>query len=326
MATLVLDRPNLELRADGAAIALYENGDRRGTVPLNLLERLVIQGNVRLDTSVLGRIADEGVATVLLSRRHGRRVAFLLGGLHSDASVRVAQCQLSFDRSWCDAWSRRVVRCKILGQTRFLRHALAARPDCRKPLVDALESLRAALSSVSGNDDIHAARVRGFEGAAAAAYFRGVSALFPESLGFAGRTRRPPRDPVNACLSLGYTLLHFEAVRACHAAGLDPLVGFYHRPAFGRESMACDLVEPVRARIDAWVWSLFRERQVRAESFTHDKGACVLNKAGRARFYECYEEAAVPMRRHLRRECGVLVRWLRRRGEPLFEAAESEEE
>jgi CRISPR-associated protein Cas1 len=43
-------------------------------------------------------------------------------------------------------------------------------------------------------------------------------------------------------------LLHFEAVRMAHAAGLDPLLGFYHRPAFGRESLACDLIEPPAPR------------------------------------------------------------------------------
>ena len=53
----------------------------------------------------------------------------------------------------------------------------------------------------------------------------------------------------------------------------DPLVGFFHRPAFGRESLACDIVEPLRPRIDEWVWQLFRTRLLRTDSFVEDKGA-----------------------------------------------------
>lgn len=326
MATLVLDRSGLELRSDGAALALYESGERRGTIALNLVDRVVIQGNVKLDTSVLARFAEAGIATVLLSRRHSSRVAFVLGAGHSDAAVRLAQYQLALDESWCNRWAARIVRAKTRGQLRLLRSALDQRPDCRKALTDAIASLKTTLLTLRDAPALEAARVRGVEGAAAAAYFRALTALFPDSLGFSGRNRRPPRDPVNACLSLGYTMLHFEAVRACHASGLDPLVGFYHRPAFGRESMACDLVEPLRARIDAWIWELFRTRALRAEGFVQDKGACLLNKSGRAHFYAAWEGPAAGLRRHLRRECAVLVRVLRRRGEPMLESTDEVEE
>ena len=94
-------------------------------------------------------------------------------------------------------------------------------------------------------------RLRGIEGAAAAAYFQGFTRLFPPSLEFTGRNRRPPRDPVNAVLSLSYTPLHFEAVQAVCAAGLDPLIGFYHELVFGRESLASDLIEPLWPKVDA---------------------------------------------------------------------------
>ncbi|TXF11473.1 CRISPR-associated endonuclease Cas1 [Pelomicrobium methylotrophicum] len=319
MATLVLDRSNLEVRADGAALALYEGGERRGTVPLNLIERVILQGAIRLDTAVLVRLAEEGVATVLLSRRQSRRVAFLLGPVHSDAAVRLGQYQLAMDAAWCGHWARRIVLGKVRAQARLLRDALAVRPDCRKALTDALSALEGTWVRLGGEGDVDPGRIRGMEGAAASAYFRGLVSLFPPSLGFCGRNRRPPRDPVNACLSLGYTLLHFEAVRACHMAGLDPLIGFYHRPAFGRESMACDLVEPLRPRVDGWVWRLFRERRLRGDHFVLDKGACLLHKAGREHFYQDYEAFVPPLRRLLRRECALLARRLKERGEPQLE-------
>ncbi len=161
--------------------------------------------------------------------------------------------------------------------------------------------------------------LRGIEGSAARAYFAGMAAVFAPALGFSGRNRRPPRDPVNACLSLGYTMLHLQAVQATQARGLEPLLGFYHRPAFGRESLASDLIEPLRPQVDRWVWQQFRDGNLRPEHFTHDRGACLLGKAGRQRFYGAWEAAAGPLRRWLRRTSGRLAASLRVDGEALLE-------
>jgi CRISPR-associated protein Cas1 len=227
MVTLVLDRNNLELRADGNAIAVYEGGERHGSIPLKLLERVVLQGTIRLDTGVLGRLAEAGVPTVLLGARSSRRVAILIGPAHNDATTRLAQFQKALDAGWRAAWSRRLVRAKAQGQLRLLRGALGERPEARKPLFDAVEQIQAVIRTLGEEQDsLDVDRLRGLEGACAAAYFRGFGALFADSLNFRGRNRRPPRDPVNAALSFAYTLLHFDAVRAAHAAGLDPMVGF----------------------------------------------------------------------------------------------------
>lgn len=319
MATLVLDNRALTLRIDGEALAFYEGGDRRGSLPLKLLERVILQGDLGLSAGVLTRLAENGAAVLLLSKRHSRRLALVLGPAHNDAAIRLAQAQLVTDADWCARWSRRQVLAKTRGQIRLLRQALEERPDCRKPLTDALASLDAAQTNLA---TAHAApspeRTRGIEGAAARAYFEGLVALFPPALEFTGRNRRPPRDPVNACLSLAYTLLHFEAVRAAHIAGLDPLLGFYHRPAFGRESLASDLIEPLRPRADGWVWQLFRQRLLRAEHFGRDADACLLGKAGREAFYQAYETFAQPARRLLRRQCRLLALHLKERGTPLL--------
>lgn len=88
-------------------------------------------------------------------------------------------------------------------------------------------------------------------------YFEGLTALFPAELGFTGRNRKPPRDPVNAALSLSYVLLYADAAIAAHQAGLDPFVGFLHKPEFGRHSLACDLMEPARPLVDRFVLDLF---------------------------------------------------------------------
>jgi CRISP-associated protein Cas1 len=164
-------------------------------------------------------------------------------------------------------------------------------------LTVALRRVESAIACVDAQPSI--AALRGLEGAAAAAYFGGFADLLPPALKFAGRNRQPPRDPVNVVLSLGYTLLQAEAVLALYGAGLDPFVGFYHALDFGRESLACDVVEPLRVEVDRHALALFRGETLRAEDFTQAEGACLLGKAGRARFYAAWEPVAERLRKAL---------------------------
>ncbi len=301
MGTLYLDRRNLSLRLDGKRLVIEEPEARPRGVPLALLERVVMQGGVQFDSGVLAALAEQGTSVICLSARHSRRTAMLLGPGHGDARRRLAQYQLAMDPLARLPFARRLIDGKLRAQIRLLEAAQEQRPDQRKPLHDGIHQIQKLLPTLADASDRDT--VLGLEGAAAAAHFSALTTLFPGSLNFTGRNRRPPRDPVNACLSLGYTLLHFEAVRAAHSAGLDPLLGFFHEPAYGRESLACDLIEPLRPRLDGWVWGLFRERSLRDHDFVIDKGACLLAKAGRQTFYASYESWVPTPRRYLRREC-----------------------
>lgn len=316
MSLLLLDRAQLEVKAEGDTLALYEAGVRRGTVPIKLIDRCVIQGaQTRFDSGVLMKLSEAGVTTMLMSPRSPRRVALVLGPQHNDAAVRLAQAARVMDDAWCCQWALGVVRAKLARQRRTLQHLQTARPDARKPLFDALQTLDAILQNLNNAHAPALDRLRGFEGAAARAYFGGLTGVFAPALNFTGRNRRPPRDPVNVCLSLGYTMLHLQAIQMCSGAGLDPLLGFYHRPAFGRESLASDLIEPLRPAVDLWAWELLRGRELREDHFSLDKGACLLGKAGRQVFYAEWEKQCAPWRRWLRRQTQGLARGLRQQGE-----------
>ena len=309
MSILVVDRAGMQLEHEAGALVLRQDGVRLRTVPGRLLERVVLHAGVRLDSSVLGALAEQGTSVIVLGGRRGQRNAHVVGGAHNDARARIAQCQLVGDEAYGTRWARAIVRAKLRGQRALLHRALRERADLRKPLVDAIARLQACERRLPEAAD--RAGVRGLEGAGAAAYFAAYTRLFASALAFAGRKRRPPPDPVNACLSLGYTLLHAEAERACWIAGLDPLVGFLHLPAHGRTSMACDLVEPWRAQVDRFVWALFRAETLRAEHFGRDGGAaCLLGKTGRSHFYREWAGLVGPLSRALRRHARLAARQL----------------
>lgn len=302
MGSLYLDRKNLGIKLDGQALALYEDGDRKGSVPLHLLDRVVLRGNVQLESRLLGALSERNIGLLVLSGRNTEATAMLAGRAHSDSSRRLGQYSISMDDDLRAPLARWLVLVKIRSQLRMLKRAMDDRPDLRHPLTAASQTLLGILGQLREEAvSLSLDSLRGYEGAAAAAYFGGFTRLFAPTLNFTGRHKRPPPDPVNACLSLGYTLLHYDAVRACHIVGLDSMLGFYHDISFGRESLACDLMEPLRPLMDGWVWQLFRQRELRAEHFSDDNGRCLMNKAGRQRFYAFYESHAAPARRLLRR-------------------------
>jgi CRISPR-associated protein Cas1 len=307
MSTLYLDRRGTSVVLEGRALALYVDDERQGTVPLHLLERVVMRSAVRIESSLLARLADAGVGVLIFGGRNASKQAVVLGGAGNDAARRIGQYRRFTDHAWCRAWSHRLVVGKLKGQMRLLRRAREARPDLRRALTESLTRVESARGRILREPSLPVGRLRGIEGAAASAYFTGFAHMLPESLGFSGRNRRPPRDPANAVLSLGYTLLHFEAVRACYAAGLDPMIGFFHEIDFGRESLASDVIEPLRPHVDAWAWDLFRHQVLRADDFRHEGDACLLGKHGRQRFYGEFEVLARPLRRLLRRLAGRLA-------------------
>lgn len=296
MGTLYIDRKDIHIKLDGNAIAFYANGKREGTVPINPIKRVVIVGSQTIETSVIRRLAAENISIIFLSGKQLRFGGMLHGRLHNNGILRVRQYQKSIS-DFPVEFAKELVERKISAQSTVLEDALSRRPDKRLALTSAiktLDSTRQRLKEIGMSIDT----IRGIEGGASAAYFSAYTELFADSLDFTGRNRRPPEDPVNAMLSLCYTLLHFELVREIEIIGLDPTIGFYHQFDYGRESLACDLVEPYRPAVEKFVYEIFRDRIFTARDFAEDdeRPGCYLKKARRKEFYPLYEEWAKQMR------------------------------
>jgi CRISPR-associated protein Cas1 len=324
MSSLYVDRKNVELKADGDALVFSENGERVGTVPMHSISRVFLRGDIKLNSGLLGKLGEHGIGVIVLSGRKGAP-SLLLGRPHNDAARRINQYRFSLDTDYCLRFSRAVVAAKLEGQLEFIRERKDASPVHRYPLSLCERRIESMLPQIDAQATIGA--LRGLEGAAAASYFEALSGILPESLGFQHRNRRPPRDPVNAALSLTYTLLHHEAALALYGAGLDPFIGFYHALDFGRESLACDVIEALRPQADRFVLALFRKETLTADDFSKTESGCLLGKAGRARYYTAYETQA----EHFRRELEAAVRDIARtiggaKEEDLDETEEEEEE
>lgn len=138
----------------------------------------------------------------------------------------------------------------------------------------------------------------GIEGTAAHYYFGHFAGMLKADEGkerpafdFTRRNRRPPRDPVNALLSLGYSLLVRDLTVVCHAIGFDPFIGFYHQPRFGRPALALDLMEGFRPLIvDSAVLFAINTGMVTPDDFLRAGESVALTARGRRGFLQAYEQ------------------------------------
>jgi CRISPR-associated protein Cas1 len=293
MTSLFVDRRDVHLELESSAIVFRENGERIGTVPIAPLTRVFLRGDVRLSASLLGKLGENGVGVVVLSGRQGKP-SLLLACPHNDARRRVEQIRKSMDAGFCLAFARDLIETKLSGQIDWFDEMRSANMQARYELTHAMNLLKEHRTRLCKVQNL--ASLRGLEGSAAHHYFAGLKAVVPESLHYKSRNRRPPRDPFNVLLSLTYTLAHAELSIALYGAGLDPYVGFYHRLDFGRESLAADLLEPIRPLTDRYCLRLIRRETITAEHFSTSEAGCLLGKAGRARYYTAYEEYSEVLR------------------------------
>lgn len=234
------------VRRRGERIRIVSRRKELANIPLAEIYELVLVGNITLTPAALGGLVDRGIDVVMLTHR-GRFRGRIHGGVSSNVRLRLGQYDLSRDPAGSLELAKRIVIGKIRNQrAQLMRHA--RRHGDSDALAVARSSLRAAAMRAERVDSLD--ELRGCEGSASAAYFRVFGHMLRgERFSFDGRNRRPPLDPVNALLSLGYTLLMNVVEGAVRAVGLDPWLGTLHSPLAGRASLACDLVEEFRAPI-----------------------------------------------------------------------------
>jgi CRISPR-associated protein Cas1 len=191
--------------------------------------------------------------------------------------------------------ARSIVLAKIANSRATLQRTRRNRPDSPGALKLEKATLRLAHQLRELGEDLPLDRLRGFEGEAARVYFSVFDQLISqqkEDFRFQSRTRRPPRDNVNALLSFLYTLLRADCEAALESVGLDPAVGFLHRERPGRPSLALDLMEELRSFLaDRVALSLVNQKQVTASGFkTAETGGVEMDDATRKTVLQAYQK------------------------------------
>ena len=276
--TLYVTSPNTYLSLDGENIVILKDESEILRIPLHNLEGIVAFGYTGASPALMGACAKRNIALSFM-KQSGKFLGRVVGEIKGNVTLRKTQYRLSDDVVESNKIARSFIMGKIYNARWVIERATrdyAARLDVDK-LKGVCKTLVNSLKSVEKCQDLE--QLRGFEGEAAAQYFRVLDDLIlqqKESFYFRSRNKRPPLDNVNAMLSFVYTLLAHDVAAALETVGLDPYVGFLHRDRPGRVSLALDMMEELRSvYADRFVISLINKREVNADGFTQKENGAV---------------------------------------------------
>lgn len=282
LQSLYVGQPGCWLTKEHDRVVVSRDHHVLASVPLGQLDQIAIMHNVMLSSALLLHCA----------KRH---VSVAIGG-HGPELVTLERGDLSEQRMWRAQWAAQdqpslqlmlasaFVHGKLHNSNTVLRRF--SRREGRAEIEPHLQAIERLATQLIRAADMH--QVRGLEGQGAKRYFAALRQLLPIGIDFAGRVRRPPRDPINVCLSLGYTVLATNLHTLVRTEGLNAHLGHLHASAAGSMALVSDLMEEFRAPVfDAVVLTLWRQGLLTDDDFEwadatdRDTLPCHLRSAGR---------------------------------------------
>ena len=288
---LYVQSAGAKIGRSGAELVVDTRDGEKRTVRITDTSHVALFGAVQISTQAIQDLCDRGIPIVYLSTG-GWFFGMTRGMDHKNVDLRRRQFAAAASTDKSLQLAKRLVTVKIRNCRTIIRRN-AADPPART-----LERLKEAVAKAEEASSLES--LLGIEGTAARLYFEAYGEMIRPpvedreanamTFDFDGRNRRPPRDPVNSLLSLGYALLAKDLTIALQAVGFDPYLGFYHQPRYGRPALALDLMEEFRPLVvDSVVLSAINTGAIRVSDFIRRGGAVTLTPAGRAKFLRAYE-------------------------------------
>jgi CRISPR-associated protein Cas1 len=288
---LYLNTQGARVGKSGEVLQIRDKDDNKQEVRLRETCQLNVMGNVQLSTQAVQGLCEAGIPICYFSQ--GGWFYGITTGLNSkNIFLRRTQFRLAEEEWFALSLARQLVAGKIRNQRTMLQR------NHVEPQSDDLAAIKRMAEMAERAQSMD--ELLGVEGNGARLYFQSFAGMIKVNdddgdrsqfrFDFAGRNRRPPRDAVNALLSLAYSLLVKDLTIACYAVGFDPYLGYYHQPRFGRPALALDLMEPFRPLIaDSAVLAAINTRMVTPKDFVQAGPAVALTPAGRKAFFRSYE-------------------------------------
>ncbi len=286
MATLYLTEQGAVVRKCSEHLIVEKDETRLLEIPCADVDRVIVYGNIQVTTQAIRELAEHGIAIAYFTQG-GKLLCQLTPEASKNLVLRQAQWRRHFEAEFALRFGKAVVAGKLENALAVIRDFHHNHPelDCANERT-ALETIRQKAGAAGNLESL-----RGLEGSATAAYFRVLGRMVMPPWQFVTRTRRPPRDPVNAVLSFGYVIVANELRSLLDGLGFDPYAGFYHADDYGRPSLALDLLEEFRhALVDRLALHLFNRNVFTPEDFQKTPTSGVyLNRDGQKKFFSSYE-------------------------------------
>lgn len=266
MAFVYLTHQGAEMKRRGEALVVEADGQQLAELETHNLDAICIFGRIHITLPAMELLLQRGIETAFLTI-NGRLKGQLTPARPTNVTLRIEQYRRYLDPAVRLEMARTIVRGKLANAVEVVQRYRYNHPEVR--VEPDIAGIRDAVAAIGGAATLES--LRGVEGAGTRAYFAALGKMCRGELVFTGRSSRPPRDPFNALLSLGYVLLVNEITHLADAVGLDPYVGFYHEIEDRRASLALDLVEELRhPLIDRFCLHLNNNRMLKATDFRPD--------------------------------------------------------
>ena len=298
--TLYVGTQNALVRLEDGCAKVTLEGETLIRVPIHHLGAVCLFGVVHLTTPFVAKCAEDG-RTVAIFDENGRFKWRAAGKTSGNVLLRRAQWSCHFDEAGTLKLAKCFVAGKIQNSRQVLIRAVRDYPDEAVELNAAAVAHADALEQLAEANDIDV--VRGIEGLAASRYFGVFDRMIRTAKGdfaFALRSRRPPRDRMNALLSFVYSLATNDCVSALEGVGLDPQCGFLHVLRPGRPALALDLVEEFRSVIlDRLCLTLVNRKEIQPTDLVkREGGSWSLTDDGRKKMLVAYQSRKKEEVRH----------------------------
>jgi len=288
MGTLYITQDDAFIGKTDERLTVKANKQTLQDIPLIKLDGVVVLGRATVSPAVVIELLERKIPLSFLTHM-GRYLGRLEPELTKNIFVRSAQWKAIAPSEP----ATHIVQGFIRGKLKNYRNTLL-RGQREYPELDfekALTQVEQAITPLDRTTSIDS--LRGLEGSGSAAYFGCFNRLIRvDDFQFEARRRRPPTDPVNALLSLGYSLLRHDVQSAVNLIGFDPYLGYLHTQRYGRPSLALDLMEEFRPLVvDAVVLSALNRKAIAPADFTTEplSNAVSLTPEGLRIFLRLYE-------------------------------------
>jgi CRISP-associated protein Cas1 len=298
---LYLNTPGYRVGCKDEVLTVKDKDKLIEEVRMRDVSHVALFGNIQISTQAIQSLCEQEVPVTYFSMG-GWFYGITRGHAMKNVFLRMEQFRLAREESTCLSLARQFVHGKIRNHRTLLMRNHLEPPEA---IIGKMK--RASEDALAANS---IEELLGIEGAAASQYFQqfggmvkveddlpglGLSCENTKQRTFnfnlSNRNRRPPTDPVNAMLSLAYSMLAKDCTLAALAVGFDPYLGFYHQPRFGRPALGLDLMEEFRPLIaESTVLSCINNRVVTDKDFVKAGQAVNLTAPGRKRFFQTYEQ------------------------------------
>ncbi|RJP34733.1 MAG: CRISPR-associated endonuclease Cas1 [Candidatus Omnitrophota bacterium] len=297
LETLYVQEQGTHLGLNAGRIEVRRYKEVLQSFPCEWVKQIMLFGRCTLTSGMVDYCVQNKIPVMFLSLT-GRYRGCLYS--HTFPSIRMIKKQLKLYRSYERRLqiARSIVSAKLYNQY----YVLMRRNNRKKSIAisQQINLIQQMNSQVQPENNLDV--LRGYEGRSAVAFFEAIYECIPPEYQFNGRNKRPPRDPINVLLSLGYTLLFQYMESFIISQGLHPAIGFYHESMSRFSCLAADLMEEFRSPVvDSLVLTIANKSIIKPEEFTtsaDQSRPCELSESGRKRFLMEFSKKMAQSYRH----------------------------